>query len=603
MNVILANSLSGLAGLSWLAGPIFGKELRVSSRRRRNYWTRFAYLAFLTAFLTVIWLDAVDFAGSSVTYVASRLAQAGKQIIVILVWFQFYATQLVAVVMLSTAISDEIYHRTLGVLMTTPITSFQIVMGKLSSKLLQLILLLGVSLPVLAVVRIFGGVPWGYIISSLCMTLTALIFVGSLSLFFSTFSRKAYVVVVLTLLALGALFGLPFMLMSRISLRMLSRNIPLIALCHANPYVMLHTGTTIMLNPYLAGGTRFSWPIHCGIMLTASALVLFYCMRRVRRIALAHASGRPNVLVRLQRFWNLKFANKAATAPTNGRIRRVIGPPVVWKELKSRISSREKRIVAVIIGLELAMIIAMYLFPVFANAYGHEETHMLYISIFMGLGMLSVAVFPSTCITSEKESRSWPLLLTTTLNDWQILVGKFIGVLRRSMFIWLLLFVYVGLFWIYQCVRPLAVTHIIVIIAGTIVFLCGTGFYFSSRLKRTSEAVITNIVLAASVWGLLPLLLGLLQGVVRGNTYYGRMVYRSIHEFRDIYLSMVPFVQARVVMVSTFARSGWSSYRWPDHYRGPEESTYLILTVMFCYMLVGLLFAWRATRRFRRNIF
>ena len=82
MNVVLANSFSRLASLSWLAGPIFGKELRVSSRRRRNYWTRFAYLAFLMVFLVVIWLEVVDVAGSSGTYMASRLAQAGKQIIV-----------------------------------------------------------------------------------------------------------------------------------------------------------------------------------------------------------------------------------------------------------------------------------------------------------------------------------------------------------------------------------------------------------------------------------------------------------------------------------------------------------------------------------------
>ena len=156
---------------------------------------RFAYLLFLTGFLSVIWLDATDFAVSFGTHMASRLALAGKQIIVFLVWFQFYVTQFVAIVMLSTAIGDEIYHRTLGVLMSTPITGFQIVMGKLSGKLLQLILLLGVSLPLLAIVRIFGGVPWNYIISSLCMTLSALIFVGLLSLFFSSFSRKTYVVI------------------------------------------------------------------------------------------------------------------------------------------------------------------------------------------------------------------------------------------------------------------------------------------------------------------------------------------------------------------------------------------------------------------------
>ncbi|MFC1634544.1 ABC transporter permease [Planctomycetota bacterium] len=602
MNLTLNNLTLWFPDLSWLTGPIFGKELRVSSRRRRNYIMRFVYLAFLTTFLIVIWLDATDFTFSSRTYMISRLTRAGKQIVGFLVWFQFYATQLVAVVMLSTAISDEITHRTLGVLMTTPITSFQIILGKLSSKLLQLVLLLGVSLPVLAIIRIFGGVPWGYIVSSLCITLTALIFVGSLSMFFSIFSRRAYVVIILTLVTLASLFGLPFMLMGRISLLMLSRNPVQLVLCHMNPYIMLTLSTEIMLDPSRVASVHFSWPSHCGIMLTASALILFRCIRLVRSIARAQAAGQLNMLARLRRYKMVKSAEKVVAAPTNGRIRRVKGPPVVWKELKSRISSRERLIVAIIIGLEAAMIVAMYLFPVVADAFGYEDTHMLYVWVFMGLGMLSVTVFPSTCITTEKECRAWPLLLTTTLNDWQIVFGKFIGVLRRSFFLWLLLFVYVGLFGTVKLVGPLAFFHIILLIAGTTVFLCGTGFYFSTRLKRTSEAVITNIALAASLWGLVPLLLALLQDAIRGN-YFGRMVYRSLSDLGDWYLSLVPFVQAKVIMISTLTRSAWSSYRWPDHRRGPLESTYFIFVVMLGYMFVGWFFAWRATRRFRRNIF
>jgi len=583
MTTALTSTFSYLFSPARLFGPIFEKELRVSSRRKRNYIMRFAYLVFLTGFLSVIWLDAVDFNVSSGTHVASRLAQAGKQIIVTLVWFQFYAIQLVAVVMLSTAISDEIYHRTLGVLMSTPITSSQIVMGKLSGKLIQLTLLLGVSLPVLAVVRIFGGVPWDYIISSLCITLTALIFVGSLSLFFSSFSRKSYVVIILTLIALGFIFGLQYLLMNHVTFRMLSRNIRFLALYHANPYLMLDMSTKIMLDPSLAVWIRYSWPIHCIIMLTASAFVLFVCTCRVRKVAIAQASGRLDMIARLRHLKMAEPANKTVATPTNARIRRVKGPPVVWKELKSRISSREKLIISLIIGLEAAMIVAMYLFPVVANTFGDEETHMLYIWIFMGLGTFSVTIFPSTCITSEKESRSWPLLLTTTLNDWQIIFGKFIGVLRRSIFVWLLLFIYVSLFWAFQCVGPFTLIHIFLIIVGTIVFLSGTGFYFSSRLKHTNEAVITNIALVVLIWGLVPFLLSLLA-----------QADSSMYDLREFYLNLVPFMKATALM---------SSSSWHGSFHEHLESSYFFITVMLGYMLLGVLFAWCAKRRFRRDIF
>jgi ABC-2 type transport system permease protein len=594
MTIALTSTFSKFFDFARFFGPIFDKELRVSSRRKRNYIMRFVYLVFLTGFLSVIWLDAVDFTVSSGTHVVSRLALAGKQIITFLVWFQFYATQLVAIVMLSTAISDEIYRRTLGVLMSTPITSFQIVVGKLSGKLLQLILLLGVSLPLLAVVRIFGGVPWDYIISSLCMTLSTLIFVGSLSLFFSSFSRKIYIVIILTLLTLGLLFGLSYMLLdTQPGMFILSRSDKLVLLYHTNPYFMLNVSTSNMLNPSFTRRIPLSWPIHCGIILMASSFVLIGCIYRVRKIAIAQASGHLDMIARLRHLKIAKPAKKTGTTPPDTRIRRVKGPPVVWKELKSRISSREKLVVAVIIGLEVSMIIAMYIFPVIANAFGYEETHMMYIWIFMGFGMFSTTVFPSTCITSEKESRSWPLLLTTTLNDWEILLGKFVGVLRRSMFVWLLLLFYVVSFWAFQYLGPLALIHIILIIAGIIVFLSGTGFYFSCRLKHSNEAVIINIALAALFWGLIPLLLGFLA-----------KLDRSMRELWEYYLNVVPFVQAKAVMVaSDFSSSAWSFYNWPDHNRGPLESTCLIFTVMSVYMLLGALFAWFAKHRFRRDIF
>ena len=77
-----------------------------------------------------------------------------------------------------------------------------------SEKLLQIILLLGISLPLLAIIRVFGGVPWDYVVSSLCIILTTVIFVSSLSLFFSVFTRKAYSVILVTILTLFVLFAL-----------------------------------------------------------------------------------------------------------------------------------------------------------------------------------------------------------------------------------------------------------------------------------------------------------------------------------------------------------------------------------------------------------
>ena len=110
-----------------------------------------------------------------------------------------------------TAISAERLHRTLHVLLMTPITSWQIVSGKLCSRLLIAFLLLGLSLPVLALVRLLGGVELQqmFAVMSLCAALA--IFCGAVGLFYSTFLNRAYAVLLLSYATLLFLYlFLPF---------------------------------------------------------------------------------------------------------------------------------------------------------------------------------------------------------------------------------------------------------------------------------------------------------------------------------------------------------------------------------------------------------
>ena len=576
---VTTESIQSLLSFSWLTGPIFDKELRVSSRRQRNYVLRSAYVALLAVFVTAVWLEQIAYVSSSGLYSASRMAEAGKRIVIIIVWFQFYATQFLAVIMLSTSINDEVYRGTLNTLMTTPVTSFQIVMGKLLSKLFQIILLLAISLPLLAIVRIFGGVPWNYVVSSLCITLTAVIFAGSVSLFFSIFSRRAYLVIILTVVVLGILFGVFWFVPTRMSAvyaRGRQMSAPATALIHLNPYKLLALNTAKMINPRIAGTVSASLFIHCGIMLAASAAILLVSVRCVRKTALAHAVGGGGLLGRWWRGRAIPAKSVADTgrAPSAAPIRHVTGPPVMWRELTSRTSSGEKFFTRTIIGTELVMIAAMYLFPYVAGATSLEGAHAAYVAIFMGLGALSVTVFPATCIASEKEARSWPLLLTTTVTDWEILFGKFVGVLRRSLPIWLILIVYLIPYW---GIAAFGVLEIGSLAIGTTVFLCGTGLYVSSRLRRTSAAVAANFVLATLVWVILPALLVLLAQA------FGPVYRRSLI---DSCWQAVPFVRAMEV---TGINRGYD----------PPESTVCVLS----YVLLGILFAWRAKCRFRRDIF
>ena len=616
MTTALTSTFSNLFDPVRLFGPIFDKELRVSSRRKRNYTLRLIYVILLTIFVAIVWLSVVKSEGSS-AYQKSRLALAGKTIVTTIVTFQFIATQIIAVIMLSTSISDEIYHRTLGLLMTTPISSFQIVMGKLFSKLLQIILLLAISLPLLAIVRIFGGVPWDYVLSSLCITLTAVIFAGSLSLYFSINNRRAYVVIIKTVVTLGVLFFfIPLITTALLRPLWLSatlfRNpvtvLPLlIALLHVNPFGAMSVNTAMMISPTVAamlpfaptGISIFYWPLHCMLMLGASALLIAMSVKVVRKVALRQAVGQIDSVSNRMRAKKSKKSSRrhAEQQDLPSVIRRVTGSPVLWRELRApMIQGAEGR--NSIIGLAVAIIALLITYGTCENYLDEAFTQMGYVMMFTVIGSVFTLVLSATSITSEKEARSWPILLATSMDDWQILLGKAIGVFRRCLPIWLLMAGHIFLFICLKYIHPVVILHMPIFVTGLVVFLTGAGLYFSARFKRTTSAVIACFALALAFWAVLPGVLGLVS-----------MITHDYNIVADL-VSANPAAQIAILMGGAGgkwnARAGLSNltFAWPDSsWHKVWPTTGLVIIYMMIYTVSGVLFGWRAKCRFRRNVF
>jgi ABC-type transport system involved in multi-copper enzyme maturation permease subunit len=567
-----------------LAGPIFDKEMRVSSRRRRNYVLRFLYIGLFTFLVSVAWLDTIVHSTSSV-YQVSRMASAGQAIVTTILWFQFLTAQAIAVVMLSTSISDEIYKRTLGVLMTTPIGSFQIVIGKLMSRLLQIVLLLAISLPLLAVVRVFGGVPWGFLLCGLCVTLTTVVFVGSLSLFFSIFTRQAYAAIIQTILAMGLLFGGIPVLLAFLTDRVVAPAALMRWLSYFNPFVVMGAAMEAL---YSARPTVFViWPLHCAVMLGLSALLLLLAMIFVRKAALRQAVGASAAVQDRRR-------TRGGLAVTS--IRRVQGPPVLWKERRAPLFGRRKlrRIAEIVSGVViLGLLLLTYELCYRAKLLRDTETHVMYGVVFFSVGILFTVVLPATCITTEKESQTWPLLLTTTVGNWEILWGKFVGAVRRCLPAWVLLFAHTLVFMSLRIIHPIAVVHLALLAAWVIFFLTSTGLYFSTRLRHTTTAVIANLGLAAGLWAVFPLFLALLVGVVT-KTHPGVI---------ETYMDLNPFVHAGIIMNAAAHRGGLGTYDWLQKGMGtPADATGWMALTFAVYVSVGLVFLTRAAAQLRRNL-
>jgi len=599
---------------TWLAGPIFDKELRVSSRRRRNYSLQFFYVAILAFFVVIVWLGRVDVQGNA-TLQQSRMAEAGKAIVRTVVLFQFVATQVLAAVLLCNAISDEIYHRTLGLLMTTPINSFQIVMGKLLSRLLQLIQLLAITFPILAIVRVLGGVSWGYLLSSLCITLTAAIFAGSVSLLLSIRNRRSYAVILQTLFLLFSLYCILPLVVGAFWGRsagnpmnfFLLRGVPWAVLFfHISPIAGIWVTTQNMISP-TGLGMPFYWPLQCLAMLSFSVVILMCATAIVRKVALRQATGQlePWSKLRRRRHKALGAAAVEAGDGPQGAIKRVLGPPVIWRELRAPfIQGVDNRNNYIGLVITIGTLLFTYLSWARAKYLDESFVHTAYVMLFGFLGTVVNVVFATTRITSEKESQSWLLLLATPLSDADILLGKAVSAIRRCVPLWGLLAGHVMLFILVGYIHVVALVHLSMVVAWVTCFVTGAGLYFGTRFKRTTSAVVAGFTLILGLWAVGPILAGLLTVAAPQSRL--PMLYMWTH----------PAVQAHVIMEATGGRQNadlpWDKVYYDSshlvYHPGGEaiyfgRMTYILAIVSASYILVGMLFFWRAKSRLRRNVF
>jgi len=498
------NSVCNILSFSWLTGPIFDKELRVSSRRKRNYFLRFAYILLLSVFILSIWYSTLGIRSSgSAVYQISRLSSAGRQIITTIVWFQFIAAQLIAIVMLSSSVSDEIHTGTLSVLMTTPISSFQIVTGKLLSKLLQLMLLLAISLPLLAIIRVFGGVPWDYVVSSVCITLTATLVAGALSLLLSMTYRHAYTVILVTVMVYMVFFGaLPglFNMLAVKGMFIFDRQMTQLLLALTNPFVAFAASNAKFIRSGVP--SFFSWPLHCLLMLAVTAVLIAVAVWRVRKASLVSTFSSTTKLwpagVLEQMLTRIFY--KAGSQSPDSSIISVTGPPIIWKEMRKGFIGRSKGEAAIFLLLIGAFLIAAVLLLLGSNRSPFLSSY--FISAFYLVAMVRMAVFSAGGITIEKEARTWPVLLATPLENRDIIRGKAIAAFRRNVPLLLLYIVLVSISYFKMAgIKSIIaiVLYILLPLASSVLFVIGSGLYFGTRFRTTTTAVAATIGLHLAI--------------------------------------------------------------------------------------------------------
>ncbi|HYE21430.1 MAG TPA: ABC transporter permease subunit [Tepidisphaeraceae bacterium] len=177
----------GIADYLWRlipANPILLRVVESGGKRRRDLFIRCGYLGFLIGVVIFSLLSATgSFGGMSL----ADLAKVSSQLFRTASYWQLGLVAFLAPIFTAGAITQEKDSQTYDILLTTPMTNAQIVLGSLLSRLFFVVALLISGVPVFAITQIFGGVAIHSIVVSFGIaTATAFLF-GSIAMAIAVF--------------------------------------------------------------------------------------------------------------------------------------------------------------------------------------------------------------------------------------------------------------------------------------------------------------------------------------------------------------------------------------------------------------------------------
>jgi ABC-type transport system involved in multi-copper enzyme maturation permease subunit len=196
-----------------LGNPVIGRELRVRVRVGRAYMLQAFYLAFLILIVALAYQAAIGDNPDLRNPVRVQEALVGFYRIVMSMLVALIA--LIAPALTANAITLERERKTMDLLLATPLTARQLLVGKLLGSFAFIVLLLALTLPVSAVSVLLGGVSFPELLKAYLLIACGGLVLCAIALFSSVYARNSTLAVLWSylrvagfLLATGVLIAL-----------------------------------------------------------------------------------------------------------------------------------------------------------------------------------------------------------------------------------------------------------------------------------------------------------------------------------------------------------------------------------------------------------
>jgi len=497
--------------LTSLPGPIFFKELNTTGRRASTYWLRGLFALGLTALVSLVflgnYLDAMDTRGAARLQQFQTLAPITTACIV---WFEFVALTFAAAARCGGAICDERRKGSLASLLTTPLRTYQIILGKVFGGMAELMLLALTGLPLLLAVRFFGGLTIEAVVACFSIIISSILMTCAATVLCSIFAKRAPAAM---LTGLGLAAGIQFMPILVIGVAQWA-NLPVnpaLIFQVSSPFTLGFVTATLVFGasgPVGLGPVSIWWisPLYsfaCAGLLSlvaVAALRVSVAREASGESAVVAATAKANATGKRRKFWQSKPRRSPGTS-------RLVGDaPVLWRE-----GQQQQPVLSRATLVKLAVVTCVFVLLWSRNDPSDQGIHVFVAVVFSLLSVVTAAGTSASGISAERESRTLDVLLASPLSAREIIWGKFIGNLSK---LWLFPLILMLHQIIVACgiagMSPVVLPMYLIVLVPPIAALAASGVWLSAWSKNTGTASAANFATAVLLWLGLPMLMALM---------------------------------------------------------------------------------------------
>jgi len=413
--------------LRWLlrlgpTNPVAVRLVRGGSVRTRHLYIRTAYLASLIGVL--LWSLLVQASPGALSY--RDLAAAGAESFAYTAYLQIALICVLAPLFMAGAIAQEANPRTWNILLTTPLSAAQIVLGNLFGRLFFILALLVSSLPLFAITQYFGGAPGSTILKSYLVAGAAALLVGAIAITMSVSRLAGRRAVFLFYIAVVSYLAVTWAIDQGVRTGGVTVMTPL------NPFLaqesLLSPATyptpdeTQLAQMGTLGRLWYGSPVAAWTLWSSLLSLALMAMGTLSVRAIAAEGGAP---------WRRSLSRLELRQRSRG-LRAVWKNPIAWREALSRGNTLPKR------AAKWAFLGAGVLWG-FAVLWLHQKgtignntlRFLLLATLWTEVAVLCLIAMnmAATSVSREREDGTLDLLLTTPITPQAYLGGKLRGII------------------------------------------------------------------------------------------------------------------------------------------------------------------------------